>query len=72
MDSFLLSIIIISATGVIGAFIKGRQKDRCLKYFQGLHSHVIRINNKDSWGIFNIESNLLRTIFGLSQPSPGI
>tara|TARA_B100000767_G_scaffold269362_1_gene291079 strand:- start:19 stop:762 length:744 start_codon:yes stop_codon:yes gene_type:complete len=63
MDSFLLSIIIISVTGVIGAFIKGRHKDRCLKYFQGLHSHIIRIDNKDCWGIFNIESNCIEVQF---------
>jgi len=63
MDSFLLSIIIISATGVIGAFIKGRHKDRCLKYFQGLHSHIIRIDNKDCWGIFNIESKCIEVQF---------
>ena len=63
MDSFLLSIIIISATGVIGAFIKGKHKDRCFKYFQGLNSHIIRLDNKDVWGIFNIESNAIEVIF---------
>ena len=68
MDSFLLSIIIISATGVIGAFIKGRHKDRCLKYFQGLHSHIIRIDNKDCWGIFNIESNCIEVQFTKKHP----
>lgn len=68
MDSFLLSIIIISATGVIGAFVKGRQKDRCLNSFQGLHSHVIRIDNKDSWGIFNIESNCIEVHFTKKHP----
>ena len=68
MDSFLLSIIIISATGVIGAFIKGRQKDRCLKYFQGLHSHIIRIDKKDCWGIFNIESNCIEVQFTKKHP----
>ena len=68
MDSFLLSIIIISVTGVIGAFIKGRHKDRCLKYFQGLHSHIIRIDNKDCWGIFNIESNCIEVQFTKKHP----
>ena len=68
MDSFLLSIIIISATGVIGAFIKGRQKDRCLKHFQGLHSHIKRIDKKDCWGIFNIESNCIEVQFTKKHP----
>tara|TARA_B110000444_G_C18804328_1_gene579115 strand:- start:498 stop:1241 length:744 start_codon:yes stop_codon:yes gene_type:complete len=63
MDSFLLSIIIISATGVIGAFIKGKHKDRCFKYFQGCNSHILRLDNKDVWGIFNIESNAIEVIF---------
>lgn len=68
MDSFLLSIIIISATGVIGAFIKGRHKDRCFKYFQGLNSHILRLDNKDIWGIFNIESNAIEVQFTDNQP----
>jgi hypothetical protein len=68
MDSFLLSIIIISATGVIGAFIKGKHKDRCFKYFQGLNSHILRMNNKDVWGIFNIESNAIEVQFTEPQP----
>lgn len=68
MDSFLLSIIIISATGVIGAFIKGKHKDRCFKYFQGLNSHILRLDNKDIWGIFNIESNAIEVQFTENQP----
>ena len=68
MDSFLLSIIIISATGVIGAFIKGKHKDRCFKYFQGLNSHILRLDNKDIWGIFNIESNAIEVQFTETQP----
>jgi len=68
MDSFLLSIIIISATGVIGAFIKGKHKDRCFKYFQGLNSHILRLDNKGIWGIFNIESNAIEVQFTETQP----
>ena len=68
MDSFSFTIIIISVTGIIGAFIKGKQKDRCLKYFQGLHSHIIRIDNKDCWGIFNIESNCIEVQFTKKHP----
>ena len=63
MDSFFLSIIIISVTGVIGAFIKGKHKDRCFKYFQGLNSHILRLDNKDVWGILNIESNAIEVKF---------
>ena len=63
MDSFLLSIIIISVTGVIGAFIKGKQKDRCFKYFQGLDAHILTLDDKDIWGKFNIESNAVEVQF---------
>jgi len=63
MDSFLLSIIIISATGVIGAFIKGKQKDRCFKHFQGKLSHIIRLEKKDIWGVLKIESNCIEVRF---------
>lgn len=68
MDSFLLSIIIISATGIIGAFIKGKQKDRCLKCFQGLEGHILRLEKKDIWGIFNIESNAIEVQFTEKHP----
>ncbi len=63
MDPFLISILIISFTGVIGAFLKGRHRDRCLKHFQDLQTKIIRIDKKDVWGLVNVESNSIEIVF---------
>lgn len=63
MDPFSISILIISTTGILGAFLKGKHKDRCLKHFQNLSAYVIRTKHKDLWGDINIESNCIEIIF---------
>ena len=64
MDSFTITIIIISLSGFIGAFIKGKKKDRCLKELNQSNIHIIKINGKekeesDILGQLNIESNCM-------------
>lgn len=63
MDSFLFSLIIISVTGVLGAFIKGSKKDRCLKIFQSRKCHLYLSNNECVWGKIDITSNALEIKF---------
>ena len=61
MDSFTITIIIISLSGFIGAFIKGKKKDRCLKQLNMSNIHIIKMNKEenDILGRLNIESNCM-------------
>jgi len=64
MDSFTITIIIISLSGFIGAFIKGKKKDRCLKELNQSNIHIIKMNGKekgesDILGRLNIEANCM-------------
>ena len=52
-----ICLLCISASGLIGAFLKGRQKDRCLKQFNDNHVHIYKTDDKILWGLLNIESN---------------
>lgn len=61
MDSFTITIIIISLSGFIGAFIKGKKKDRCLKGLNKSNIHIIKLkkDEKDIIGRLNIEANCM-------------
>ena len=64
MDSFTITIIIISLSGFIGAFIKGKKKDRCLKELNQSNIHIIKIKGEekdesDILGLLNIEANCI-------------
>ena len=64
MDSFTITIIIISLSGFIGAFIKGKKKDRCLKELNQSNIHIIKIKREekdesDILGQLNIEANCM-------------
>ena len=63
MDSFTITIIIISVSGFIGAFIKGKSKDRCLKQLNKKNIHILRIKKKDLWGTLNLEANCMEITF---------
>jgi hypothetical protein len=63
MDSFTITIIIISLSGFIGAFIKGKKKDRCLKELNQSNIHIIKMKEdregSDIFGRLNIEANCM-------------
>ena len=61
MDSFTITIIIISLSGFIGAFIKGKKKDRCLKDLNKSNIHIVKMKEeeKDILGRLNIEANCM-------------
>ncbi|MFH1622546.1 MAG: hypothetical protein ABIA97_05435 [Candidatus Omnitrophota bacterium] len=56
MDSLTITIIFIILSTLIGAFIKGRMRDRCLLDFVGYLVNVELNDDKVIWGILNIES----------------
>ena len=61
MDSFTITIIIISLSGFIGAFIRGKKKDRCLKQLNKSNIHIIKMNEEENeiFGRLNIEANCM-------------
>ncbi len=49
-DIFWLSIAIIFATGIAGAVIRTRQRDRCLRLFQGQDVTATLVDGRSVWG----------------------
>ncbi|MBL7130147.1 MAG: hypothetical protein ISS45_01875 [Candidatus Omnitrophica bacterium] len=56
MDSLTITIIFIILSTLIGAFIKGRMRDRCLLDFAGYLVNVELKDAKTIWGVLQIES----------------
>jgi len=56
MDSLTITIIFIILSTVIGAFIKGRMKDKCLLDFNGNFVNVELKDKKVIWGILRLEA----------------
>ena len=57
--SFLLTIGIISLGTMIGAWLRSRRKDPCLKDFDGYHITLEQLDNKIAWGTLWLASNAL-------------
>jgi small nuclear ribonucleoprotein (snRNP)-like protein len=67
-DTFAITIIFIVVSTVVGAFIKGRTRDRCLKGFSGYPVTIERKNGKCAWGKLHVENSGLE----LSYAAPHI
>ena len=52
----VITIIFIVLSTFVGAFIKGRKKDKCLKAFRGFIITLEDISGKRIWGRLNIEA----------------
>ena len=63
MDSLTLTIIFIILSTVIGAFIKGRMRDRCLLDFAGELVNVELKDGKLIWGILRLEATGLELVY---------
>ena len=56
MDSLTITIIFITLSTVIGAFVKGRMRDTCLLHFK---DNLVNIELKDGkvvWGVLRLEA----------------
>ena len=63
MDSLTITIIFIGVSTIVGAFVKGRLRDKCLLDFTG---DLVNIQLKDGkliWGILNIEATGLELTY---------
>jgi len=56
MDSLTITIIFIVLSTVIGAFVKGRMRDKCLLNFVGDLVNIELKDGKVIWGILRIEA----------------
>jgi small nuclear ribonucleoprotein (snRNP)-like protein len=56
MDSLTITIIFIVLSTLIGAFIKGRMRDKCLLDFIGDLIHIELKDGKLIWGMLRLES----------------
>lgn len=62
-DTFAITIIFIALCTVIGAFMKGRSKDACLKDFSGYPVTLKRNSDKEIWGTLRVEHSALELIY---------
>ncbi|MFH0762998.1 MAG: hypothetical protein V1925_03820 [Candidatus Omnitrophota bacterium] len=56
MDSLTVTVLFIILSTVIGAFAKGRMRDRCLLNFSDVLVNIELKNGKVIWGILRIEA----------------
>lgn len=56
MDSLTITIIFIVLSTVIGAFVKGRMRDRCLLDFVGNSVNIELKDGKVIWGFLQLEA----------------
>ena len=56
MDSLTITIIFIILSTLIGAFIKGRMRDKCLLNFQGDLVNIELKDGKVVWGVLRLEA----------------
>jgi len=53
--SFLMTLAIIFFGALLGSYLNGRRRDRCLEDFDGYHVTVEKKNGRIIWGILNLE-----------------
>ncbi|MGB2600205.1 MAG: hypothetical protein WBB86_00725 [Candidatus Omnitrophota bacterium] len=65
-DTFAITIVFIVVSTVVGAFIKGRTRDRCLKGFSGYPVTLEKKDGKYAWGKLHVENSGLELSY--SEP----
>jgi hypothetical protein len=63
MDSLSITLLVIISTSFIGAFLKGRNKDRCLAKFDDFFVHIYKGKEKTIWGRIDVVSNAVLVYF---------
>jgi hypothetical protein len=56
LNPVLITIIFIALSTFVGAFIKGRKRDKCLKAFRGFIITLEDVCGKRIWGRLNVEA----------------
>lgn len=62
-DALTVTIIIILAVGIVGAFVRGRRRDKCLKDFAGYVITVEEPSGKRIWGRLRVEATGLELVY---------
>lgn len=64
MDNALwVTIVLILGVAIIGAFVRERKKDKCLKFFNRFTTTMVRVGNKVAWGRLKVFSKGLELVF---------
>jgi hypothetical protein len=53
--SLIITIGAIFALSLVGAYLRSRMRDRCLKSWEGFHATLERTNGRLIWGVLHIE-----------------
>ncbi|MCD6174643.1 MAG: hypothetical protein J7K65_02605, partial [Planctomycetes bacterium] len=56
LNPVVITIIFIVLSTFVGAFIKGRKKDKCLKAFRGFIITLEDVSGKRIWGRLDVEA----------------
>ncbi|OQY04651.1 MAG: hypothetical protein B6I25_06635 [Planctomycetales bacterium 4572_13] len=59
----VITIIFIALSTFVGAFIKGRKKDKCLKAFSGFIITLEDVSGKRIWGRLNVEATGMELMY---------
>ncbi|MFC1570647.1 hypothetical protein ACFL4E_02575 [Candidatus Omnitrophota bacterium] len=62
-DTFAITIIFIVLCTVIGAFLKGRSRDRCISDFSGFPVTLEKANGKVVWGDLRVENSGMELVY---------
>jgi hypothetical protein len=63
LDPLTITIIFILAAGVVGAFVRGRRRDKCLKDFAGYQVTLLEPSGKRIWGRMRVEATGLELVY---------
>ncbi|MFH1754001.1 MAG: hypothetical protein ABH875_07460 [Candidatus Omnitrophota bacterium] len=62
-NTFGITVLLIALVTIIGAFIKGRSRDRCLVDFNGFPVTIEMRDGKDIWGNMSVEPTGIELIY---------
>ncbi|MFC1548959.1 hypothetical protein ACFL5E_03260 [Candidatus Omnitrophota bacterium] len=62
-DTFAITIIFIAVSTIVGAFIKGRTKDRCLCNLSGYTVTLEKTDGKIIWGKLKVENSGMELVY---------
>lgn len=62
-DTFLITLVFIGLCTIIGAFVKGRSRDRCLIDFKNSPVSLEMKDGKSIWGRLNVEHTGIELVY---------
>lgn len=62
-NAFWLSVVMIFLITIISAFIRRRQRDRCMKLFDDYHSTYLSMKSDPIWGDLRVTSSGIEVVF---------